>query len=114
MLSIDAARHGDEVNVVAVTTALGCAPHVGYCECDADDRGGGKRKSEGGQPCGLAPFSGRSSGVAYRVNGHMQENDSRQTETRKCVRLYIDAFNMYHAIVALGDHGLKWLNPYGN
>jgi hypothetical protein len=40
----------------------------------------------------------------------MQENDSRQAETRKRVRVYIDAFNMYHAIVALGDHKLKWLN----
>lgn len=28
----------------------------------------------------------------------------------KRVNVYIDGFNLYHAIVALGDHKLKWIN----
>jgi hypothetical protein len=34
----------------------------------------------------------------------------RQEPPPKRVCVYIDAFNMYHAIDALGDHTLKWVN----
>jgi uncharacterized LabA/DUF88 family protein len=40
----------------------------------------------------------------------MTNNESGQPISQRRVRVYIDAFNMYHAIDALGDHTLKWVN----
>jgi uncharacterized LabA/DUF88 family protein len=46
------------------------------------------------------------------VNGreHMTNQAESQESIPRRVRVYIDAFNMYHAIDALGDHALKWVN----
>ena len=40
----------------------------------------------------------------------MNNGGESQTSSQRRVRVYIDAFNMYHAIDALGDHTLKWVN----
>jgi uncharacterized LabA/DUF88 family protein len=42
----------------------------------------------------------------------MNEQESRQAQSRNRVCVYIDGFNLYHAIVALQDHKLKWINFY--
>ena len=58
---------------------------------------------------GLAPFSDGTSppGGWLKV---MQKVDSGQEFPRSRVRVYIDGFNLYHAIAALKDTRLKWLN----
>ena len=69
-----------------------------------------EEQREGGQPEGLAPFSDRSD--AYRVDTTRLNTDQepRQAKTHKRVRVYIDGFNLYHAIASLNIPDLKWLN----
>jgi uncharacterized LabA/DUF88 family protein len=42
----------------------------------------------------------------------MENGRNSQSQTVRRVRVYVDAFNMYHAIDALGDHTLKWINMW--
>ena len=67
-------------------------------------------KKEGVQPRGLDPFSDASN--ARRVDGkeHIQNQSVCQEPKTSILRVYIDGFNLYHAIDALKDHKLKWLN----
>lgn len=67
-------------------------------------------KSEGGQPDGLAPLSDSSYLCRVDDPANMQSGESRQGAYSKRVRVYIDGFNLYHAIAGLKDQRLKWLN----
>ena len=40
----------------------------------------------------------------------MQSEPESQVNTARAVRVYIDGFNLYHAICAYNDNSLKWLN----
>jgi len=68
------------------------------------------KKREGGQPFGLAPLSDGHG--AHRVDDPEcnYQPESRQEPRVSRVRVYIDGFNLYHAIAALKDPTLKWLN----
>lgn len=67
-------------------------------------------KREGGQPGGLAPFSGRSNVGRVDDGNLMAKAESRQVDKVSRVRVYIDGFNLYHAIACLTNQRLKWLN----
>ncbi|MBN9508474.1 MAG: NYN domain-containing protein [Alphaproteobacteria bacterium] len=67
-------------------------------------------KREGGQPEGLAPFSDRSDACRVDSGVSRPEPASGQVKSPRPVRVYIDGFNLYHAIAALKDQTLKWLN----
>lgn len=62
------------------------------------------------QPESLTLLSVGSDARRVDDETHSSAIAQSQVELRKCVRVYIDGFNLYHAIVALDDQKLKWLN----
>jgi uncharacterized LabA/DUF88 family protein len=70
----------------------------------------GGKKAKGANPRGLVPLFRRDLPGGAMVFIYRKPREKSMVPQKKKLNVYIDGFNLYHAIDAIGDHSLKWLS----